>query len=280
MSPGGNDTIQVLLVEDNPGDVALLDNFLSDFGEPGFHFFARPSLRDAYRALENGAYALVLLDLNLPDAAGLEGLSRLRDDHPDLPVLVLTGMEDDDLAQRAILMGAYDFLNKETINAETLEQALRYTLRRSGLIRAAQSIQHDQLSAKELDAFQELRPNSDLSVTRASLGVEHLRERSPEVFAELAADYRVLLNKALEMQRLRIDFDMARAVQKLVDRLGHLQAGARDLIDLHTEVLREELIDANPRRSQAVTTEGRFLMIRALGVLVNFYRLRATGLSN
>ncbi|MGF1484092.1 MAG: response regulator [Opitutales bacterium] len=280
MSQESPQTVQLLLVEDNPGDVALLEKFIREGSDSRFNLQARSCLRDAYQILEKKACELILLDLNLPDASGLEALSRLRDDYPEIPVIVLTGLDDEQLARGSILMGAYDFLNKETLSPEILEQTLSFTLRRSGLLRAAQVIQQEQLSTKELSAFQEMRPSSDLSVTRSSLGIETLRERSPEIFRELIKSYATLLNKALEMQRLKVDFDLAAAVSDLAHRLGHLQAGARDLIDLHTEVLRDELIDANPRRSQAVTTEGRFLMIRALGALVNFYRLRATGLSN
>lgn len=84
------------------------------------------SVADALSQLGAGGFDLVLLDLSLPDGAGLEGLLRLREIHPDTPVIALTGLNDETLAAQALQSGAQDYLSKGRIGGSLLARSIRY----------------------------------------------------------------------------------------------------------------------------------------------------------
>src|SRR5687767_1203331 len=98
----------VLLVEDNPGDAFLIRRML-----PEFDVLHVSTLGEALQYLEKDTFDLVLLDLGLPDAGGLETLTRLRAKFSAVPVIITTGLSDTDLAVRALNSGAQDFFAKE-----------------------------------------------------------------------------------------------------------------------------------------------------------------------
>jgi signal transduction histidine kinase len=115
---------RVLLVEDNPGDADLVRGVLGDMA----HLEHVTHLADAEREASHQAPAAVVLDLSLPDAAGLEALERLRPLIPNIPIIVLTSREDGELVVRAAREGADDYLHKREI--AVLPRALAYALAR------------------------------------------------------------------------------------------------------------------------------------------------------
>ncbi|AZH25448.1 ATP-binding response regulator [Haloplanus aerogenes] len=132
------DDLHVLLVEDNPGDARLIRHHLrsdtsSTFTTPTVTHVE--TLDAAVDNLTTADYDLVLLDLGLTDSRGIETLERLNDriddgDISPLPIVVLTGLTDDETALRSIQEGAQDYLLKDHLEGELLERAIRYALER------------------------------------------------------------------------------------------------------------------------------------------------------
>jgi diguanylate cyclase (GGDEF)-like protein/PAS domain S-box-containing protein len=120
--------IAVLLVEDDPEDVTLLQWSLA-LSVPGVALTVTGTIAAAIDALDEFEFDCVLLDLGLPDADGLDGLGTLLRMSPP-PVLVLTGRDDDHLALSAISMGAEDYLAKNDLAGEALGRAIRYAIER------------------------------------------------------------------------------------------------------------------------------------------------------
>jgi Flp pilus assembly CpaE family ATPase len=121
-------SLQILLVEDNPGDALLVQEMLSDLDPGTFAVRRAGSLLEALDALARESSDVVLLDLNLPDSFGLETFTSLRTHVPDVPVVLLTGNDDDAMAMRAVEKGAQDYLVKDRLDSETLIRALRYAV--------------------------------------------------------------------------------------------------------------------------------------------------------
>ncbi len=88
------------------------------------------NLADAIEEIEDGATDCVLLDLSLPDVSGLDGIDRLRERFPDLPIIILTGLNDEDVALEALGAGAQDYLVKGSIEGIGLKRAVRYAIER------------------------------------------------------------------------------------------------------------------------------------------------------
>lgn len=117
-------THQYLVVDDHPIIQRAMSDALCDL-EPGCEVLVASRLEDALRLLRNGAQVeLVLFDLRLPDAAGLEGLGTLRRQHPECRVVVLSGEVDSPMIARCLDMGAAGYIPKNLSNLEILS-ALR-----------------------------------------------------------------------------------------------------------------------------------------------------------
>ena len=153
--------IRVLLIEDNPGDARLVREVLSETPEIGIHAVDRISLGIEY--LISNQTDVVLLDLGLPDSQGLNSLRVVYDAAPHVPVVVLTGHDDETVGQTAIRQGAQDYIVKPVTQGRALARILRFAVERKiseEELRAA----HDR--AEWLARFPEENPNP---VLRASI---------------------------------------------------------------------------------------------------------------
>jgi diguanylate cyclase (GGDEF)-like protein/PAS domain S-box-containing protein len=123
----------LLLVEDNLGDARLLREMINE--QDGHHteFLHVESMRDAEKHLSEHRVDIILLDLGLPDAQGLGAVRRAREIAPRIPLVVLTGLDDESLATQALKEGAQDYLIKGQIETRGLSRALRYAIERKGM---------------------------------------------------------------------------------------------------------------------------------------------------
>jgi len=127
---------RVLLVEDNPGDARLVRESLDD-GLPGqFIVQVAESLSQALETLRSAAdeVDVVVLDLTLPDCQGLETYRAVHALAPAIPILVLSGLNDETIAMKAVHEGAQDFLRKARVDGELLPRAIRYAMERHRLL--------------------------------------------------------------------------------------------------------------------------------------------------
>jgi len=120
----------VLLVEDNPGDALLLRRMFREEGFRGMEVVHVESMREAKICLAANAIDIVLLDLGLPDAHGLDALRQARVASPHMPLVVLSGLDDDSVALQAMQEGAQDYLTKGQIEPRELLRAMRYAVER------------------------------------------------------------------------------------------------------------------------------------------------------
>ena len=127
--------IRVLLVEDNPGDARLIQELLAEAGAP-FELEAAARLSTALERLSNESFQLVLVDLSLPDSHGIDTFHRVFAHAPNVPLIVLSGLDDEALALRTVQEGAQDYLVKGHVDHHTLVRAMRYAVKRAEADRA------------------------------------------------------------------------------------------------------------------------------------------------
>lgn len=137
--------LKILLVEDNPGDVRLLEESLADgTGKRplafGLELAHASCLSEAERRLARGGIDAVLLDLSLPDSHGLSTINAVLEAAPEVPVVVLTGRDDESLALQALQAGAQDYLLKGQMPSHLLIRALRYAIERHQLQATVRSL--------------------------------------------------------------------------------------------------------------------------------------------
>ncbi len=121
--------MNILLVEDNPGDARLIREIMREDGG-GFVLSHAERLGEALEILDRGGIDAVLLDLGLPDCLGLEALTRTRARFPRLPIVVLTSSADETAAVEAVHLGAQDYLVKGQAEGRLIRRSLRYAVER------------------------------------------------------------------------------------------------------------------------------------------------------
>ena len=117
--------LRLLLVEDNPKDARLLDLALGEIDGIEYRLEVASDLAEGVRRLLAGGIHLVLLDLGLPDSQGLDTLVRLVQAVADVPVVVLTGLDDDEMEQAAKRRGAMGYLVKGRVTPQALVHVLQ-----------------------------------------------------------------------------------------------------------------------------------------------------------
>jgi two-component system sensor histidine kinase UhpB len=127
---GDNHPLRILVVEDNPGDLFLLQEFLRSTGLDIAEVMHAGDLQEARQILGGGRVDLVFLDLSLPDSYGVDSYMGLQSYSQQVPIILLTGLKDTEIAPQALVMGAQDYLIKGEFDEKLLGRAIRYSLER------------------------------------------------------------------------------------------------------------------------------------------------------
>jgi CheY-like chemotaxis protein len=287
-------TIRILLAEDDPDDALLLEDLLvgtagadalsstallpsSDADSPiprnmQFAVTRVERLEEALRRLVQEPFDVVLLDLALPDSEGLATIESVHSQAPEVPVVVLTGRNDRELAVQAVRTGAQDYLVKGAENVGTLVRSIRYAIERCRILRDM-----EQARQRELRSLARLTSSGEPAVSARFFGMSSLNESAPGTFNELVQVYEDLLEKTMEENVYDVSHDVSAETRKLADTLGFLKVGPRDVVLVHTTAMKRKRASSTSRKAQGYTREGRFLLLELMGYLVTFYQKYAMG---
>jgi len=116
---------RILLIEDNPGDAIIFREKLNE-SDLDYELVHTPRLAEGLSLVGDRTFDIILCDLSLPDASGLQAVVRVRESAPDVPLLVLTGLDDADAAAQAKHEGAVDYLVKWYLDGPSLARYIRY----------------------------------------------------------------------------------------------------------------------------------------------------------
>ncbi len=255
----------LLLVEDNAGDAELASAML-DEGLGPYQLVHVPRIDQAIDRLRARAIDVVVLDLSLPDCAGVESVRALRQVATDVPIVVLTGSDDEALALACIDAGAQDYLAKQDTRARNLNRAIGYAMTR---VRESQMRELQE----QLDRYRALSSRAQTTLVTASIaGTGAIAARDPDRFEELVRAYFVLLEPYLAYQVERIEVPRVPA-ERIVTALGDASGGPRDLLDLHVTALDRAIAIADGPRARSLAVEARLLALEMMGLLVEYYRV-------
>ena len=126
-----NQTLRILLIEDNDGDARLVREHLRDVQGPHFEVTRVATLAHALDRLYAEHFDAALLDLTLPDSRGLRTLRRVLEPSTGVPVVVLTGLDDDRMGVEALKHGAQDYVVKDEVTPRRLARTLRFAIERN-----------------------------------------------------------------------------------------------------------------------------------------------------
>lgn len=248
-------SLKTLLVEDNPGDARLLREHLHDARADGIDLVHVSGLEAALDMVAEGGIDLVLLDLGLPEMRGYDTFDAFFKRAPDIPIVVLTGIDDTELALRAVQGGAQDYLVKGQVDGAALLRSISYAVERHRLLRKieeqARELERDRIRSRFVEIIaHELR--NPMSSAKAILALLRLRSRRNDIPADLC--------DRLETAEREID----RVSKMLNDVLDAFQADRRqislarldtNLLDIVAAALKPYQLSA-PRHRFALRVDG------------------------
>jgi len=151
--------LAILLVEDNPADADLINEYLSEDQNFVYNLTEAETLADALELLAHDNFDIVLLDLSLPDSSGLATVRTLLSDYPQLVLVVLTGLKDQQIALQAVRFGAQDYLEKDQLTPVLLHRSISYAIERKKALQEKMVLFADLGRAlEELEALQSILP--------------------------------------------------------------------------------------------------------------------------
>lgn len=122
--------IRILMIEDNPQDLRLIQEMLREIKNPSFELTGSSRLDKGLKLLVRDNFDILLLDLSLPDSTGLDTFASVYEQAPEIPIVILSGLEDEDTAIRAVREGAQDYLVKGLVNPLLLSRSISYAIER------------------------------------------------------------------------------------------------------------------------------------------------------
>ncbi|MEH2289522.1 hybrid sensor histidine kinase/response regulator [Nostoc sp.] len=225
-------TIHILLVEDSASDAYLLHRIflnldreqwqmlhverLSEAIEASRVFSASTFSNSQIESRKQSRFDLVLLDLSLPDSIGLDTLKEFKAAVPDIPVVVLTGVDDEDLALQALAEGAQDYLVKDKITIQWLVRAIRYAIERSEIL--------NQLRESEERTRQALAKEQELNELKSNFVAMVSHEfRTPMTTIQTAVDMlEYNSNKLTDVRRTKYFERIQNAIIQMLNLLNEI----------------------------------------------------------
>jgi signal transduction histidine kinase len=178
VSEGSRTVTRVLLIEDDEQDYIVTRDLLAEASSQRFVLQWVTRLADGIAASSAGGVDVILLDFSLPDSRGWATFEKVRDHAPNIPIIMLTGLDDETISLRAMKEGAQDYLFKGTTNSALLTRAIRYAIERKRV----------ELSLKQYqEHLEELVADRTTELTWANAQLQHeveIRRRTEEDLKE------------------------------------------------------------------------------------------------
>lgn len=132
--------IKILLVEDNLGDARLIQELLNEVIDFKHDLISTSSLSEGLQYIEKESFDVILLDLSLPDSNGFDTIFRTREKAKNMPIVVLTGLNDENFARKAVQAGAQDYLIKGQIESNPLVRSIYHAIDRNKMMQTIESL--------------------------------------------------------------------------------------------------------------------------------------------
>ena len=264
--PTIDDALPVLLIEDNPGDARLVKEALSDARFARWRLSLRRTLGEGLDLLGQESFVAVLLDLTLPDCIGAETIERVHAAAPTIPIVILTGLDDEAISRAAVKSGAQDYLVKGLFDGGLLSKSLFYAIERARFREELMKARDEALQAAKLKSeflaiiSHEMRTPMNAIVGPIEILLDTALDQEQTELAQTALigsrTMLALINDILDYSRLaggelkmrEVAFELSETLEAL---LGDFTEQAREkglAINICNETFRPLLLAGDPAR--------------------------------
>ena len=266
--------INILLVEDNPADADLLEEILEEADETEWSLIHAERLKDALQLLHRREFDVVLLDLSLPDKQGLSTVVQTHEAAPNLPIVILTGLNDKGIALEALRQGAQDFLVKGKIDSYVLVRAIRYAIERAHTLKKLRQSEeqlqrlNEELERRVVEQTDELRQKNqslECEITERQRLEEELRhalieekelsELKSRIISVVSHEYRTPLATILSSTELLENYSHNWQEEKKQRHFHRIQGSVHHLTRLVNDVLMFSKAEAGKLELNPVTID-------------------------
>jgi len=261
-----NEVIKVLLIEDDPADVKIIDRLLkkSCLKSQAFcelELIHADNFKSGVDLIEKGGINVVLLDLSLPDSSGMETIDKINDKAPNLPIIILTGHDDEEFAAQAVSKGIQDYLLKGSFDGALLRQSINYSIERFRLImQLEKSCEKNFTNIIEKNADGMLVVGKDRIVYFVNPAAETIFGRTKEELIGKSFEFPIIVGETTELSTTRqgemITAEMRMSEIEWEKKPAYL-ASIRDITELKKKEV--ELSGAKKIAEEAAKVKADFL---------------------
>lgn len=266
----GENSVRLLVVEDDLQAVALIRAVLAS-QRVQFEVVASGTIAEARELLVSASWDAVLLDLSLPDSDGIDTFRSIQNAAPDMPVIVLTGYSNEDLAVDAVHEGAQDYLVKGKVDGDLLSRSILYAIERARILHELRRVQSTLESQVALRTHELSEANSQLKTEIEERLATAERLRNSNVRLERA------LSDLRESQKQLIQRERLHALSSMASGIAHdFNNALSPILGLTDLLLRDEQKIADPERVRSYLDMIRTSAMSASSVvqrLREFYRV-------
>lgn len=236
--------IKILLIEDNPGDVRLVQESLLESKSANIEWAIEENLRGAIEQIKTNKFDIALIDLSLPDSQGMNTFTQFRNIAQHLPIVILTGTDDEELALEAVQKGAQDYLVKGLTPGDLLLRAIRYAIERHQLQLKLKDAQDKLVEAERLRVL----------IETAGAAAHEINQPLTAIFGHLEL---VLVSDPQSAYREDLEFvrDAAKRIQDIVKSMGDIEQyqtkhyiGDMNIVDFNASASTTNNVDRNQEK--------------------------------
>jgi DNA-binding response OmpR family regulator len=249
----------ILVIEDNLADVRVLQELLEENGYHDVLVKWAESLNGGMERLRLGGLDAVLLDMNLPDSRGLNSFLTLHEQFPNIPIVILTGEHDEELAAQTVRAGAQDYLPKFPVNVDLVVRSVRYSIERHRLQKELQNASHRAEHNREMTTMRSL---TSIEVKKKVLG----RIGMVEEYAKKIRDY--LVNR---------DGDPISTAKMLASGFFDQDRSGKEVVQVHLKAMEHLTNGLEVEKIKLLSERGRMLLLGVLANLVDHYKDQNSG---
>lgn len=208
--------IKVLLVEDNPGDVLIIEKMFEEIINIDFKLVKAYRLSEGLEKLNKEWFDVIILDLGLPDSQGIETFNHMNQKAPEIPIILLTGFDEEEFGIKAVYKGAQDYLVKGQVDSRLLSRSIYYAIERKRI--------EDRLKKSE-EKYRIIveKTQSGLFLINSNNRLNYVNQKMAEMLGY----------KTEEMiNRIIFDFMDKEGIKTFSERLKNLNEGTNNVYEL------------------------------------------------